>query len=277
MGQLTFQATLGGAVNLAGPNTASTTTFTLPSADGSANQPLTTNGSGTLAFQTLPVAGGGTGATSLTANNVLLGNGTSAFQTVAPGTSGNILTSNGTTWASTAPSASSSGLTLVQTINASTGSVIVNGFSSTYDNYKLIITDIYNSTNNNYNLEMQFYIGGTLITASTYAYANTWINSSSTANDIGATANDTIRLANALGNTGFNPSNYFEVDFFAVNGASSYKSVMYNGVYHYSDITNRLMGGGTQTGTSGVLTGAKIFFTGGTMSGKFQLYGYAKT
>jgi len=50
MGQLTFQATLGGAVNLAGPNTASTVTFTLPSADGSANQAIVTNGSGTLSF-----------------------------------------------------------------------------------------------------------------------------------------------------------------------------------------------------------------------------------
>lgn len=53
---------------------------------------------------TLPVANGGTGATSFTANNVLLGNGTSAFQVVAPGTSGNVLTSNGTTWTSAAPS-----------------------------------------------------------------------------------------------------------------------------------------------------------------------------
>ena len=50
MGQLTFQATLGGAVNLAGPNTASTVTFTLPSADGTSGQAITTNGSGTLAF-----------------------------------------------------------------------------------------------------------------------------------------------------------------------------------------------------------------------------------
>lgn len=51
----------------------------------------------------LAVADGGTGASSFTANNVLLGNGTSAFQTVAPGSSGNILTSNGTTWQSSAP------------------------------------------------------------------------------------------------------------------------------------------------------------------------------
>jgi len=56
---------------------------------------LTTHISGTL-----PVANGGTGATTLTANNVLLGNGTSALLAVAPGTTGNLLTSNGTTWAS---------------------------------------------------------------------------------------------------------------------------------------------------------------------------------
>lgn len=48
-------------------------------------------------------ANGGTGQTSLTLNNVILGNGTSAVQTVAPGTTGNLLTSNGTTWASSTP------------------------------------------------------------------------------------------------------------------------------------------------------------------------------
>jgi hypothetical protein len=66
--------------------------------------PITTSGTLTLAG-TLIVANGGTGATTLTANNVLLGNGTSALQVVAPGTSGNVLTSDGTTWASTAPAA----------------------------------------------------------------------------------------------------------------------------------------------------------------------------
>lgn len=55
---------------------------------------------------TLAVANGGTGQTSLTANNVVLGNGTSAVQFVAPGTTGNVLTSNGTTWTSTAPAPS---------------------------------------------------------------------------------------------------------------------------------------------------------------------------
>ena len=38
---------------------------------------------------------------NLTANNVLLGNGTGAPLVVAPSTAGNVLTSNGTTWQST--------------------------------------------------------------------------------------------------------------------------------------------------------------------------------
>jgi len=49
---------------------------------------------------TLPVNKGGTGAATLAANNVLLGNGTTALQVVAPSTSGSVLTSNGSTWVS---------------------------------------------------------------------------------------------------------------------------------------------------------------------------------
>ena len=99
-------------------NGAGTPTWAVPAASGVTSvaasggttgmtfsgSPITTSGTLTLAG-TLVVANGGTGATTLTANNVLLGNGTSALQVVAPGTSGNILTSNGTTWASTAPAA----------------------------------------------------------------------------------------------------------------------------------------------------------------------------
>jgi len=65
---------------------------------------------------TLPVANGGTGATSLTANNVLLGNGTSALQVVAPGTTGNVLTSDGTTWTSAAGATGDVTLTGTQTL-----------------------------------------------------------------------------------------------------------------------------------------------------------------
>lgn len=54
----------------------------------------------------LPVGNGGTGSTTFALNSVLLGNGTGALQAVAAGTSGNVLTSNGTTWVSSPPAAS---------------------------------------------------------------------------------------------------------------------------------------------------------------------------
>jgi hypothetical protein len=69
-----------------------------------ANNALYSTSSSALAAGTLPIAAGGTGSTSLTANSVMLGNGTSALSSnmVAPGTNGNVLTSNGTTWTSAA-------------------------------------------------------------------------------------------------------------------------------------------------------------------------------
>jgi len=65
----------------------------------------------------LPVASGGTSLTTLTANNVILGNGTSAPSFVAPSTTGNVLTSNGSTWTSTAPAAGGVAYTAVKTSN----------------------------------------------------------------------------------------------------------------------------------------------------------------
>jgi len=57
--------------------------------------PLTTGVTGVL-----PVANGGTGSSLLTANNLLVGNGTNSVQTIAPSTNNNILVANGTNWVS---------------------------------------------------------------------------------------------------------------------------------------------------------------------------------
>jgi hypothetical protein len=61
---------------------------------------VTITGGSITGITDLAVADGGTGRSTLASNNVLLGNGTSGINTVAPGTSGNVLTSNGTTWQS---------------------------------------------------------------------------------------------------------------------------------------------------------------------------------
>lgn len=79
----------------------------------------------------ITVADGGTGRSTLTANAVLLGNGTSGINSVSPSTSGNVLTSNGTTWTSAAPTAVK-GLGIGGEVwNNVTGS---RGFNSQYTN-----------------------------------------------------------------------------------------------------------------------------------------------
>jgi hypothetical protein len=87
-------------------------------AAGTAGQILTSAGTASAPTWTtiIPVANGGTGAATLTSNAVLLGNGTSAVQTVAPGRTGNVLVSNGTTWVSQA--APASGVSTVGSISA---------------------------------------------------------------------------------------------------------------------------------------------------------------
>jgi len=94
MGTLTFQAALGGSVNLLGPNTASNINFTLPSADGTSGQPLQTNGSGTLSFANLAIANGGTGATSFSANQIHYGSFSQNANFVFDGTNMGIGTSS---------------------------------------------------------------------------------------------------------------------------------------------------------------------------------------
>jgi len=89
-----------------GASDATTARSNLSAAKSGANSDIT---SITGLTTPLTVAQGGIGVGTLTANNVLLGNGTSAPQTVAPGSSGNVLTSNGTTWAS-APLSTISGI-----------------------------------------------------------------------------------------------------------------------------------------------------------------------
>lgn len=58
-------------------------------------------------LEVLNVALGGTGDATLTTGNLLVGAGTSPVTFIAPSTSGNVLTSNGSVWQSTAPAGGS--------------------------------------------------------------------------------------------------------------------------------------------------------------------------
>jgi len=91
------------------------------SAPGQIGNGTPNTGAFTTLSATTPVAvsSGGTGLSTLIANNVILGNGTSAPSFVAPSTTGNVLTSNGTTWISSVPV--TGGMTLLGTITTTSG------------------------------------------------------------------------------------------------------------------------------------------------------------
>jgi hypothetical protein len=134
------------------------------------NTPTITGGSIT-GITDLAVADGGTGASTLAANNVLLGNGTSALQAVAPSTSGNVLTSNGTTWTSAAPPAGG-----VTSLNGQTGAI----------------------TNTSINSIGSYFAGGTL-TFGTYNFGDTVAGSSLRISAISNTFG-------SFGDSSYNPS-----------------------------------------------------------------------
>ena len=156
----TGNLTLGGTLSVAPSNFAIQSTNTVLAApNGTSGVPafrtlaagdiptLNQNTTGTAAglSSTLAVASGGTGATSLTANNVLLGNGTSAVQVVAPGTSGNVLTSNGTTWVS---QASNSSLVKISstTISSPVSAVDLRVNTSLYKSLMVVANSVMGST-----------------------------------------------------------------------------------------------------------------------------------
>jgi len=80
---------------------ASTDTLTNKSLSGATNTFTLIPGTAIDSATPVTVPKGGTGVSSLASGNVVLGAGTSPVTVVAPGTSGNCLVSNGSTWTST--------------------------------------------------------------------------------------------------------------------------------------------------------------------------------
>jgi hypothetical protein len=179
------------ARNIGGVSFDGTGNIDLPGVNSAGNQ----NTSGTAAglSATLAVGSGGTGATSLTANGVLIGNGTSAISAVNLSTKGSILVGDGSGNPSalavgsndqvlTADSSTATGLkfatpggggglaviSAVNNYNSSgnTTSYSFTGFDSTYDNYYVIIHAI--TQHGDGDLQMRFLDDGSAITGSNY-------------------------------------------------------------------------------------------------------------
>jgi len=117
---LTSNGTTWSSTAPATSGTVTSVAATMPAFLSVAGSPITTSGTlaVTLSGTALPVTSGGIGATTLTANYALLGNGASAPQMIAPGAIGNVLTSDGTTWASSASLAGGTVTSVAATVPA---------------------------------------------------------------------------------------------------------------------------------------------------------------
>lgn len=273
------------ATNLAGGgagqvpyNSASGTTAFL--AAGTSGQVLQSNGTSAPSWGTVGVAAGGTGSTSLAANNVLLGNGTSALQVVAPGSNGNILTSNGTTWVSQAP-VSSSALTLISsgTFSSVVYLTLSSGISSTYKRYLIKLSKMYDASGGgNFQPWLRFTYGSTGDANATY-YGNSgrltgggYLAAGYNTQAYVTLSRDAIVGAGVLGynayaieiDTSWNASPYYTILGTYTGTQYGYGTLEIGSFYYYG------AGGANQT-----ITGIQLFTSTFTpyFTGTYALYG----
>lgn len=254
-----FYTTLGGATTAAGVRSA------VSAAQSGANSDIT---SLTGLTTPLSVAQGGTGAATLTANNVLLGNGTSAPTFVAPGTAGNVLTSNGTTWQS---AASAGTFVLLSTATASSSSTIdiETTFDSTYDEYLLVCSNVLLSGSTT--LSARFKISGSYLT-SNYNYHTAHPDSNATT--YSASASNAATGILLVPETGDAIDLDIRVHHPAATGVS--KSISFSGCTRTNATASwmSITGAGRNSGTTAALTGVRLLPGTGTItSGTFRLYG----
>jgi hypothetical protein len=265
--------TAGGVVYGDGTNYAST-------AAGTSGQALVSAGSSAPSFGTLGVAGGGTGATTLTSNNVILGNGTSAVQFVAPGTNGNLLTSDGTTWTSAAPPASGP-VTLISTTTASASSTVDILLTGSYTNYLILLSNIVPSLVTSLRVRTSSNGGSSYDAGGTdYAHVSQYGTSASTGGGAGVVnassgtdwgvlfPADISSTANLGGGNGMlqicRPSNASYTVMVATMGSA------YDNTPGYSVSNSAIF----RKNTSGGVNAIRFLVNGGTISsGVFKLYG----
>tara|TARA_B100000686_G_scaffold278800_1_gene299036 strand:- start:882 stop:3491 length:2610 start_codon:yes stop_codon:yes gene_type:complete len=198
--------------NIGGVSFDGTGNIDLPGVNSAGNQNTSGNAAGLSS--TLAVGSGGTGATSLTANGVIIGNGTSALTAVDLSTKGKILVGDGSgnpsalavgtndhvltadssegtgiKWAAVSAGGGGGGFNVESAVNfyGSGGSSVATyeytGFDSDYDNYWVFIHGIGFDANGG-NLDFRFLDDGSAVTDSGYRVAAAGQDSNGTARPI---------------------------------------------------------------------------------------------
>jgi hypothetical protein len=219
------------------------------------------------------ISGGGTSgavtvtnsmATAITtAGDVIYGTGSGTFSRLGIGTAGQVLAVNGGATAPSWVSPSTSGMTLVktQTIGSGVSSVnVTSAFSSTYDNYKIVIVGGVSSTNQFINLKL-----GATTTAYYWAYSE--YNFAASA---GGAAGSNVANFERVG-YGTTATNFFSCDVFAPNLAKN-TNISFNWIANVTG-GGAGQGGGLLNNTT-QYTDFTIGVAGTLTGGTIRVYGY---
>ena len=248
---------------------ASTFTFT-----GVTTVTFPTSGTLLSTANAVTVAQGGTGLSTIAAGSVLVGAGTSSPTLVAPSTTGNVLTSNGSTWVSSAPTGGGGGLVRLNgsSFTTQTSVAYTTVFNTTAHDTFLLVIDIDAMSSVGINILGQFYNDSSSLINTKY-YSR--VDRRDTFN---TTTFESVSRTNAA-------------DFYL--GSNSQRGVIElvvapkkvtNKLYYWKGVTSANGEGDYRetNGTGGVYSseivhGIRLAAASGTFSGSIQIYGYAKS
>lgn len=231
---------------------------------------ITSLNASSISSGTLGVANGGTGAATLDANNVILGNGTSAVQFVAPGTNGNVLTSNGTTWTSAAAGGGGGSFVYLASATPSASIVDFTGLdTSTYFSFLIQFWDVRAN-----GLAVRMYPNGTLLSTASYNYSFTTFLSSS--GNSGGTTISTAQTAILMyPSTAIPGANFGWTGYMYFFPAGGYSTIMgqWNLITTTTDVFPAVFSGfvNNANAANGIRIGTSAM--GNITAGNFRLYG----
>tara|TARA_R110000751_G_scaffold84228_3_gene168647 strand:- start:279 stop:1904 length:1626 start_codon:yes stop_codon:yes gene_type:complete len=171
--------------------------------------------------------------------------------------------------------------TLLSTVTASASATVdvEDTFSSTYDAYVIVATDVVNTSGNS-QFRCRLKIGGSYITTSTYVYSVSYPTSSAGtyAGNFGSVAAPTAFIAMTGANVGSTAQKAmgFTMWLDTPDASATNKRVRWEGDYisHTPNESTQISGAGRQTASSSSeLTGVRFYADAGNVSGNFRLYG----
>jgi hypothetical protein len=211
-------------------------------------------------------------ATTITASgDIVVGTGSGTYDNLPIGTTGQLLTADTTVspykvkWAT--PTPSTSGMTFIsKTAMSSTASQVVSPFSTTYDNYFVIVT-LNGLSGNGGTTKFQFRNSGTTRTTGYYA-ANMALGYNGTATNYNVNNGSTIELCSGAGDPGNGGQFVFWVSNVNNDGPPSLNGLGMQGLFSYRYGGTRNV---VETNDGFVLTSSS------SMNGSVTVYGVQKS